>query len=252
MRTLIITTLAVLVTSLAAPVAAQPNDADAVRRELEQMRKNFEAMRDEYQKQMDAMAERLRRLEAQPAPTAAPPPTAAQVAPPPPSPTGGAGVQAPPAPRQHHGPAAPARAVRAYGTTPPGSCCSTSASPAISSAPGQRNVEKAGAGTFRAARTASSRASRAQPVRQIDPYARGEVRIEMAEEARGQETAVSLAEAHLTLLTLPFNTQLKLGQMRTRTGGATSSMSTTCRGRTAPACIARTSATKRSPRRAPS
>jgi hypothetical protein len=56
---------------------------------------------------------------------------------------------------------------------------------------------------------------------QIDPYARGEVRIEAGEEidSNGQRTMdVSLAEANLTLQALPFGTQLKLGQMRTRFG----------------------------------
>src|SRR5206468_3682931 len=53
---------------------------------------------------------------------------------------------------------------------------------------------------------------------QIDPYARGEVRIEAGEEAPGAETSVHLAEATLTLLTLPYGTQVKMGQMRTRFG----------------------------------
>jgi hypothetical protein len=56
---------------------------------------------------------------------------------------------------------------------------------------------------------------------QIDPYARGEVRIEAAEEleSSGERTTnLSLAEANLTLQTLPFGTQLKMGQMRTRFG----------------------------------
>lgn len=55
---------------------------------------------------------------------------------------------------------------------------------------------------------------------QIDPYARGEVRVEVGEEfENGQRTTnLSLAEANLTLQTLPFGTQLKLGQMRTRFG----------------------------------
>src|SRR5205085_11052239 len=48
--------------------------------------------------------------------------------------------------------------------------------------------------------------------------ARAEVRFEAGEEQRGAETAVSLAEATITLMTLPFNTQAKLGQMRNRFG----------------------------------
>lgn len=55
---------------------------------------------------------------------------------------------------------------------------------------------------------------------QIDPYARGEVRFEAAEEFEDgeRELHVGLAEAHLTLLTLPGGLQLKLGQMRARFG----------------------------------
>jgi hypothetical protein len=53
---------------------------------------------------------------------------------------------------------------------------------------------------------------------QIDPYARAEVRFEAGQEQRGQDISVSLAEANLTLMALPFNTQAKLGQMRVRFG----------------------------------
>src|SRR5207237_2116180 len=79
----------------------------------------------------------------------------------------------------------------------------------------QRNVDKAGAGTFR------GRENRFFPREvelalfgQIDPFARAEVRIEAGEETRGAATGVSLAEANLTLMTLPFNTQVKVGLMR--------------------------------------
>src|SRR5262249_1500083 len=53
---------------------------------------------------------------------------------------------------------------------------------------------------------------------QIDPYARAEVRFEASQNQRGESISVSLAEANLTLMTLPFNTQAKLGQMRVRFG----------------------------------
>jgi hypothetical protein len=85
----------------------------------------------------------------------------------------------------------------------------------------QRNVEKARAGTF------AGRENRFFPREielnlfgQIDPYARGEVRIEAAEEFEDgeRELHLGLAEAHLTLLTLPFGTQAKLGFMRNRFG----------------------------------
>jgi hypothetical protein len=53
---------------------------------------------------------------------------------------------------------------------------------------------------------------------QVDPYARAEVRVEAGQEERGQDIRVSLAEANLSLMALPFSTQAKLGQMRTRFG----------------------------------
>ena len=52
----------------------------------------------------------------------------------------------------------------------------------------------------------------------IRGYARAEARVEAGEERAGAETVVSLAEASVTLLTLPFGTQLKFGQMRNRFG----------------------------------
>lgn len=83
----------------------------------------------------------------------------------------------------------------------------------------QKNVARAGGGTF------AGQENRFFPREvelsffgQIDPYASAVVRIEAAEEAPGQETSVTLAEAYLTLLTLPFGTQARLGQMRNRFG----------------------------------
>lgn len=82
-------------------------------------------------------------------------------------------------------------------------------------------VERAQAGTF------EGRENRLFPREvelslfgQIDPYARGEVRLEAAEEFEDgeRELHVGLSEAHLTLLTLPLDTQLKAGRMRARWG----------------------------------
>jgi hypothetical protein len=85
----------------------------------------------------------------------------------------------------------------------------------------QRNVAKAGTGTF------AGRENRFFPREielelfgQVDPYARAEVRIEAGEDAPGADTGVSLAEAAVTLLALPWGTQAKFGQMRTRFGYA--------------------------------
>src|SRR5207237_1458259 len=64
----------VLVLSTAAPAAAQ--DAEILRRELEQMRRQLQETQAQYQKSIDALGERIRRLESQPQPVAAPPPAA--------------------------------------------------------------------------------------------------------------------------------------------------------------------------------
>jgi hypothetical protein len=82
----------------------------------------------------------------------------------------------------------------------------------------QRNVDKANAGTFAGLENRFfPREVELSLFGQVDPYARAEVRIEAGEEDPG-EIALHLAEAHLTLLTLPFGTQLKMGQMRSRFG----------------------------------
>ena len=82
-----------------------------------------------------------------------------------------------------------------------------------------RGVERFGVGTF------AGRENRFFPREielslfgQIDPYARAEVRIETGEEAAGEALTVKLAEGNLTLLALPWSTQVKLGQMRNRFG----------------------------------
>ena len=88
MRTLIAVGVAVMLALVSPPASAQ--EAEALRKELEQMRKNFEAMQQQYQKSIDALSERLRRLESQPAPvTAAPPPAPASTAQLPPGPSPG-------------------------------------------------------------------------------------------------------------------------------------------------------------------
>ncbi len=54
----------------------------------------------------------------------------------------------------------------------------------------------------------------------IDPYAEGHFRFEFAEEFEDgtRETKAALAEAYVTLLTLPFGTKLSLGQFPVRFG----------------------------------
>jgi len=196
-----------------APVAAQ--DAEALRKELEQMRKQFEDVQRQYQKSIDSLSDRLQRLEARPEavatpPVAAPAPAAVALqAPPPPS-------SAPSAmdllrrrePFALYGGRGTGQLLFDMGIA--GDFVANFAS---------RRVERAGVGTF------AGRENRFFPREielnlfgQIDPYARAEVRIETGEEAAGEELTVHLAEANLTLLTLPWGTQVKMGQMRNRFG----------------------------------
>jgi hypothetical protein len=211
MRKLIVPGVVLLIATLVSPALAQ--EAEALRRELEQMRQSFETMRQDYQRSMDALGERLRRLEAQP----------------PVSEGAGSRAAATPAPAVTPTvPAAPSALDLARPRQPFALSGQRGAGQLLFDIGlggdfvgnlTQRNVDKANAGTFR------NRENRFFPREielalfgQIDPYARGEIRLEAGEETAGQETAVSLAEAHLTLMTLPFNTQLKMGQMRNRYG----------------------------------
>src|SRR5439155_317832 len=81
------------------------------------------------------------------------------------------------------------------------------------------NVERAGGGTFAGQENRFfPREVELSLFGQIDPYASAVVHIEAGEEGRGDATGVSLAEAHLTLLTLPFGTQARPVQMGNRFG----------------------------------
>ncbi len=62
--------LALLMIFTASTAAAQ--DAAALPRELDEMRKSFEAMKQSYEKSIDALGERIKRLEPAPAPSPAP------------------------------------------------------------------------------------------------------------------------------------------------------------------------------------
>lgn len=207
--------LCALITALAAtPAAAQ--EAEALRRELEQMRRQFEAAQQQYQKAIDTLSERLKRLEAQPQPvTAAPTPTAA----PPAAQAPGLG-QSPMTPPSAVDLLRPRQPFGLYGQRGAGQLLfDMGVTGDFVANITSHKADKAGAGTF------GDRANRFIPREielnlfgQIDPYASAYVLIEAGEETAGQETGVSLAEAALTLLTLPYGVQAKLGQMRNRYG----------------------------------
>ncbi len=196
-----------LVLALAAPAVAE--DAEALKRELDALRK-----------QIETLTERLQKLETTP-PTPVPGAVAAP-APAPPT-TGAPAPAAPPAvtlsPQDLLRPREPFAVYQQRAT---GQLLFDMG--VVGDFIGnltQRNVEKASAGTF------SGRENRFFPREielemfgQVDPYARAEVRIEAGEDSPGAETSVSLAEASVTLLTLPWGTQAKFGQMRNRFGYA--------------------------------
>jgi hypothetical protein len=195
------------------PAVAQ--EAESLRKELEQMRKQFQEIQQQYQKSIDTLSERLQRLEERPQVVATPPVAA-------PAPVA---LQTPGAPAPSSQPSAMDLLRRRepftlYGQRAPGQLLfdiGVAGDFVANFTP--RSVERAGAGTF------SGRENRFFPREielglfgQIDPYARAEVRIETGEEGAGEELAVHLAEAHLTLLALPWGTQVKMGQVRNRFG----------------------------------
>ena len=212
MHALMVVCLVLLVGLGASPAAAQ--EADAMRRELEQMRRSFETLKDQHQKSIDALSDRLKRLESTPAPTAVAPASpiiqAAQVAPP----GSGPGSILPMDLLR------PREPFSIYGRRGSGQLLfdmGIAGDFVGSFAP--HNVQKSGAGTF------GPETNRFFPREvelalfgQIDPFARAEVRIEAGEETPGAGTAIALTEANLTLLTLPYGFQAKLGQMRNRYG----------------------------------
>jgi len=204
--------VAVSMVALLAPAGAGAQDAEALRRELDALKRQQE----QYQKAIEALSERLKRLESQPAPAPAPPAAPAPVAQTP----GGPGPGGPLTPLSPIDVARPREPFSLYQPRGPGQLLFDIglAGDFVGNLT-QRNVEKASAGTFR------GRENRFFPREvelslfgQIDPYARAEVRIESGEDEPGAETDVSLAEAYLQLLTLPYGTQAKLGQMRNRFG----------------------------------
>src|SRR5438876_3053435 len=174
-----------------APAPAQ--EAEALRKEIEQL-----------QKQLKALGDRLQRLEAQPPPPAQAP----QPAPPPYPGISPIDLARPRQPFSLYQQGGPGQLLFDMGI----------AGDFVGNIT-QKNVEKAQGGTF------SGQENRFFPREvelslfgQIDPYASAVVRIEAGEEARGADTGVHLAEAHVTLLTLPFGTQARFGQVRNRFG----------------------------------
>ena len=185
----------------AAPAAAQ--EAAALRRELEQMRRHLE----EYQRSMQQLTERLQRLEALPPQTTVTVPSVVAPRAVDPAPT----LLDLARPRQPFA-LGERRGQFLFDIGIAGDFVANIT---------QRSVDEANAGTF------AGRENRFFPREielslfgQIDPYASGVIRIEAAEEFEdgARDVHLGLAEAYLTLLTLPWGTQAKLGLMRPRFG----------------------------------
>ncbi len=194
----------------AAPVLAQ--DVEAMRREVEQMRRQFEAMQEQYRKAMDTMVERLQRLESQ-GQQAASPPVTAQLPP---------GTQPPPSGQT---PSAvdlirPREPFALYERRGAGQLLfDMGVTGDFIGNLTQANVAKNQGGSFSGLENLFfPREVELSFFGQVDPYARAEVRVEVGQEARGAELNLALAEAHLTLMALPFGTQLKMGRLRNRFG----------------------------------
>lgn len=192
--------------------SAAAQDTEALRRELEQMRQQFE----NAQKTIESLSERLKRLESQPAPAPSPAPPATT------PPVVGPAPVAP-------APTSLPSLTDLVRPRPPFSLYERRGAGQLLFDMGiagdfvgnitQRNVAKANGGSFPGQENRFfPREVEVSLFGQVDPYAYAEMRIETGEEERGAETAATLAEAFITLLTLPYGTQAKLGQMRNRFG----------------------------------
>jgi opacity protein-like surface antigen len=209
--------LALGATAVLAPAIAAAEDAETLRRELEQMRQQFETMKEQYRKSMEDLSDRLRRIEAQPAPPAVPSPVQA---PPVSGPPGTAATAPPGIPLTAQELLQPRQPFSLYGRRGAGQLLFDMgvAGDFVGNLT-QDNVQKARGGSFPGLENRFfPREVEFNFFGQIDPYARAEVRIETGEEERGGEATVRLAEAFFQLLTLPYGTQAQIGQMRNRFG----------------------------------
>jgi hypothetical protein len=187
---------------------AQSTEAEALRRELEELRRQQE----QSQKTIDALSERLKRLESTPAPARPAPPAPVSEAP-----GTGSTQTGPPSATDLLRPRQPFALYQQRG---PGQLLFDIgiAGDFVANLT-QRNVQKAEGGSFPGLEnTFFPREIELGLFGQIDPYASAVVRLEAGQEERGGEIDVHLAEAFLTLLALPYGTQAKLGTMRNRFG----------------------------------
>ncbi len=213
MRSLIGLSMFVVCALASGTAAAQ--DVDSLKKELEQMRKQFDEMKQGYEKAINQLGDRIQNLESKPAQPVATP------SPPTPAAPGAVAAEPPPStPLDIRDLARPRQPFSLYQNRGPGQLLFDIgiAGDFIGNLT-QHNVQQAQGGTFPGLENYFfPREVELSLFGQIDPYARAEVRFESEQEERGGEIGVKLAEANLTLMTLPFNTQAKLGLMRNRFG----------------------------------
>lgn len=210
--------LALLAGALLATSPAAAQDAEALRKELDEMRRQFDAMKDAYEKSINKLSDRIQAIESRPQPTVVAPATPAPAA------------SAPPEQAVSQAPAGDQPSLMDLARPrEPFSLYQRRGSGQLLFDMGvtgdfignltQYNVQKAQGGTFSGLENYFfPREVELSLFGQIDPYARAEVRLEAGQDGRGQDISVSLAEATISLMTLPFGTQAKLGQMRNRFG----------------------------------
>jgi hypothetical protein len=214
MRRIIAACLTLAVAIVPAAVAA--DEAETLKKELTELKRQLDEMKARYQHAIDGLTNRLQQLEAQPTAVAAPPVASgapgplAQTPATPPRPTSPADLLRPREPF-----ALMERRGRGQLLFDIGIVGDTVANFT------QDNVDKADAGTF------AGRENRVFPREielsfygQIDPYAQGVVRFEFAEEFEDgvRATEAALAEAYLSLISLPYGFRLGGGLMPVRFG----------------------------------
>lgn len=190
------------------------------------MRKQFEAMQEQYKKTLDAMTERLERVESRGQPAvAAPPPGPGAPAPvtpePGPPPVTGLIAQRPPgADPSPLDLIKPRQPFALYERRGPGQLLfDMGITGDFIGNLTQHNVQKNQGGSFPGLENLFfPREVELSLFGQIDPYARAEVRLEAGQDSRSGGLSVNLAEANLSLMALPYGTQLKMGLMRNRFG----------------------------------
>lgn len=203
------------------PAAAQ--ETEALRKELEQMRRQFETMKEGYEKAINQLSDRLKTIESRPSSPAAATPAAAAPGTAVPAVAGRDQMLSQAQPGITINPmelARPREPFALYERRGAGQLLFDMgiAGDFIGNLT-QRNVQKNAGGTFSGLENRFfPREVEVSLFGQIDPYARAEVRFEAGEEERGGEISVHLAEAFLELMTLPFGTQARMGQMRNRFG----------------------------------